>query len=221
MCDTSVIDGCFRYYPNDEYAYSYDKNNIESWDWTGIDISIESQTPQKITNSIQYHTIQQLKNNYDLVFDDDGAGEVADIVAIKNIDDKELIIDLYHCKYCSKKDGVAKAGARVSDVYEVIGQAAKSIKWFNDKEKLMIRLMDRERKRLQQGKASRIDKGRYENLIHFAKVARYSSYKLGVAIVQPAISKAVISDDQRSIIGATAAYIDEISGVKLRVITNK
>ena len=81
--------------------------------------------------------------------------------------------------------------------------------------------MDRERKRLQQDKPSRIDKGRYENLIHFAKVARYSSFKLGVAIVQPAISKAVISDDQRSIIGATAAYIDEISGVKLRVITNR
>lgn len=221
MCDTSVIDGGFRYYSNDEYAYSYDKSNIESWDWTGIDISVESQTPRKITNSIQYHTIQQLKNDYDLVFDDDGAGEIADIVAIKNIDDKELIIDLFHCKYCSKKDGVAKAGARVSDVYEVIGQAAKSVKWFRDKEKLIIRLMDRERKRLQQNKPSRIDKGRYENLIHLAKVARYSSFKLGVAIVQPAISKAVISDDQRSIIGSTAAYIDEISGVKLRVITNK
>lgn len=220
LCDTSVIDGGFRYYPNEEYAYRYDKNNIECWDWTGIDISIESQTPEKITNSIQYHTIQKLKDNYDLVFDDDGAGEIADIVAIKNIDDKELVIDLFHCKYCSKKNGIASPGARVSDVYEVIGQAAKSIKWFGDKEKLIIRLMDRERKRLQQEKPSRIDKGHYENLVHLAKVARYSSFRLGVAIVQPAISKSVISDDQRSIIGATAAYIDEISGVKLRVITN-
>ena len=221
MCDTSVIDGGFRYYPNEKYAYLYDKNNIETWDWTDIDISVESQTPQKIVNSIQYHTIQQLKHNYDLVFDDDGAGEIADIVAIKNIDDKKLIIDLFHCKYCSKKDGVANPGARVSDVYEVIGQAAKSIKWFGDKEKLILRLIERERKRLEKKKPSRIDKGRYEDLIHLAKVARYSSFKLGVAIVQPAISKAVISDDQRSIIGGTAAYIDEISGVKLRVITNK
>ena len=58
-------------------------------------------------------------------------------------------------------------------------------------------------------------------MIHFAKVARYSTFKLGVAIVQPAISKAQVSEDQLSVLGATAAYIDEISGVKLRVVINK
>ncbi|WP_348689215.1 DEAD/DEAH box helicase family protein [uncultured Pseudoalteromonas sp.] len=221
MCDTSVIDGGFRYYPNEDYAYLYDVNNTEDWDWAGVDISVESQTTTKLTHSIQYHTIQKLKGHYDLVFDDDGAGEVADIVAIKNNDDKELVIDLFHCKYCSKKNGVARPGARVDDVYQVAGQAEKSVKWFGDKEKLILRLMDRERTRLNQGKASRIDKGKYEDLIHFAKVARYSTFKLGVAIVQPAISKAQVSEDQLSVLGATAAYIDEISGVKLRVVINK
>ncbi|MEF1193131.1 helicase, partial [Vibrio parahaemolyticus] len=141
--------------------------------------------------------------------------------AIKNIDDKELTIDLFHCKYCSKKDGIATPGARVDDVYQVAGQAEKSVKWFADKEKLILRLMDRERARLKQSKPSRIDKGRYEDLIHFAKIARYASFKLGIAIVQPAISKMKMSDDQLSILGATAAYIDETSGVKLRVIINK
>lgn len=221
MADTSVIDGGFRYYPNEEYAYLYERNNTEDWDWTGVDISVESQTAHKIRNSIQYHTIQRILNNYDLVFDDDGAGEVADIVAIKNIGDKELIIDLFHCKYCSRSAGIAAPGGRVDDVYQVAGQAEKSIKWFADKEKLIVRLMERERTRLRQDKASRIDKGRYEDLIHFAKIARYASFKLGVTIVQPAISKAKMSNDQLSILGATAAYIDEICGVKLRVIINK
>ncbi|HHC6571431.1 TPA: DEAD/DEAH box helicase [Vibrio parahaemolyticus] len=221
MADTSVVDGGFRYYTNEEYAYLYDRNNTEDWDWAGVDISVESQTSNKIANSIQYHTIQQIKDDYDLVFDDDGAGEVADVVAIKNNDDKELTIDLFHCKYCAKKDGITTPGARVDDVYQVSGQAEKSIKWFADKEKLIVRLMERERTRLKQGKPSRIDKGRYEDLIHLAKVARYASFKLGVAIVQPAISKAKMSNDQLSILGATAAYIDEISGVKLRVIINK
>ncbi|WP_462180465.1 DEAD/DEAH box helicase [Pseudoalteromonas gelatinilytica] len=220
MCDTSVIDGGFRYYPNEDYAYLYDINNTEAWDWVGVDISVESQTTAKLIHSIQYHTIQKLKGSYDLVFDDDGAGEVADIVAIKNNGDKELVIDLFHCKYCSKKNGVASPGARVDDVYQVAGQAEKSVKWFGDKEKLILRLMDRERARLNQGKASRIDKGKYEDLIHFAKVARYSSFKLGIAIVQPAISKTQVSGDQLSVLGATAAYIDEVSGVKLRVIIN-
>lgn len=102
-----------------------------------------------------------------------------------------------------------------------MGQAGKSVKWFGDKEKLILRLMDRERTRLNQGKASRIDKSKYEDLVHLAKVARYSNFKLGIAIVQPAISKAQVSKDQLSVLGATSAYIDEVSGVKLRVIINQ
>jgi len=58
-------------------------------------------------------------------------------------------------------------------------------------------------------------------LVHLAKVARYSNFKLGIAIVQPAISKAQVSKDQLSVLGATSAYIDEVSGVKLRVIINQ
>ena len=81
--------------------------------------------------------------------------------------------------------------------------------------------MERERDRLSQGKASRIDKGKFEDLINLAKIARYADFQLGIAIVQPAISKAKISDDQLTVIGASAAYIDEISGVKLRVIINQ
>lgn len=74
---------------------------------------------------------------------------------------------------------------------------------------------------MSQGKASRIDKGKFEDLINLAKIARYADFQLGIAIVQPAISKAKMSDDQLTVIGASAAYIDEISGVKLRVIINK
>ena len=61
-------------------------------------------------------------------------------------------------------------------------------------------------------------KGRFLELI---KVAGYSTFSLGVTIVQPAISKAQISDDQLSVLGVTAAYIDEVSGINLRVIINK
>ncbi|PQQ25769.1 helicase [Photorhabdus luminescens] len=221
MCDTSIIDGGFRYYPNEEYVYKYDINNTEVWDWDGVDISVESQTHSKIIYSIQYHTIQKIKESYDFIFDDDGVGEVADIVAIKNIDNRKLVIDLFHCKYCSKQNGVATPGGRVDDVYQVAGQAEKSIKWFADKEGLILRLIERERTRLNQGKTSRIDKGKFEDLIDLAKIARYSDFKLGVAIVQPAISKALISNAQLTILGATAAYIDEVTGVKLRVIINK
>lgn len=41
MSDTSVVDGGLRYYPNEKYSYLYDKNNIEDWEWVGVDISIQ------------------------------------------------------------------------------------------------------------------------------------------------------------------------------------
>ena len=49
-----------------------------------------------------------------MIFDDDGSGEISDIIAIKT--DNEIInIDLFHCKY-SKED---LPGARIGDLYEV------------------------------------------------------------------------------------------------------
>ncbi|SLW61680.1 DEAD/DEAH box helicase [Klebsiella variicola] len=221
MADTSIVDGGFRYYPCEEYAYLYEINNIDNWDWSGVDISVESQTEKKLVNSIQYHTIHKILDSYDVVFDDDGAGEVADIVAIKNINNNELIIDLYHCKYCLKTDGIARPGARIDDVYQVAGQAIKSVKWFGDKEKLILRLIDRERSRLAKGKASRIEKGNLDDLFNLAKISRYSSFRLGISIVQPAISKAVISNEQLSVLGATETYINEVSGVKLKIIVSQ
>ncbi|MCG3726961.1 DEAD/DEAH box helicase [Vibrio cincinnatiensis] len=219
--DTSIIDGGYRYYSYEEYTYLYSLNNLEDWSWDDVDISVESQTHLKYENSIQYHTIQKIKDNYDLVFDDDGSGEVADIVAIKNNNDSELVIDLFHCKFCFKKKGVAKPGARIDDVYQVAGQAIKSTKWFANKGAMINRLIERERIRLSQEKASRIDKGNLELLINLSKIARYSSFRIGVAIVQPAISKVLITKDILSVLGATEAYIDEISGVKLKVIINQ
>ncbi|WP_133405858.1 DEAD/DEAH box helicase [Parashewanella tropica] len=221
LVDTSVIDNGLRFYSKGDYAYLYEKDNVTAWDWDGIDISVESQTEARLAHSIQYHTIRQIEDGYDVIFDDDGSGEVADIIGIKNIDDEELIIDLFHCKYCSKNKGVAKPGSRVDDVYQVAGQAEKSVKWFSDIDKLLQRLMERERSRLRNHRSTRIDKGRYEDLINLSKVARYAKFNLGINIVQPAISKEKISDDQLAVLGATATYIDEVSGVKLKVISSK
>ncbi|WP_279499230.1 hypothetical protein [Aeromonas veronii] len=97
----------------------------------------------------------------------------------------------------------------------------KSIKWFGNKEELILRLISREKLRLKNKKASRIEKGNLKNLYTLARIARYATFKCGITIVQPAISKAEVSDDQLSILGATSSYIDEVSGIKLRVITSK
>jgi hypothetical protein len=72
--------------------------------------------------------IQELKaRDYDIVFDDDGAGEAADIVAIKienGTRGSAILVEFYHCKYSEQV-----AGKRIKDLYEVCGQAQKSMQW--------------------------------------------------------------------------------------------
>ena len=218
LSDTSIIEGTLRHYCEETFAFPYDIEKIEVWDWKGIDISVESQRDIKISNSIQYKTIQTIKDQYDIVFDDDGSGEVADIVAIKNTQDEQLIIDFYHCKYCSKG---SLPGARVDDVYQVSGQAVKSVKWVNCEEKLFERLINREKNRLQQQKSSRIDKGTLDLLVKYKKMSKYCISKYSMYIVQPAISKIKTNNDVLSIIGSAENYIKETTGINLSVISSK
>jgi len=221
LVNTSYLEGNQHYFPNEEYAYLYDRSEIRVWNWEEVDISTESQKPEKLTSSIQYHTIQKIKGSYDLVFDDDGSGEIADIVAIKNDSDRTLYIDFYHLKYCPKNNlGIAKPGARVDDVYQVAGQAAKSIKWFENVDKLILRLIDREVQRLKKDKPSRIDKGSLEDLYYLREVAKLAYFKFSMTIVQPAISKVKVSDEQLLILGNAETYINEITGIKLNVVSS-
>jgi len=221
LANTDYIEGDQYYYTKEEYAYLYDKDKIIAWDWEGVDISIESQRPEKIVNSIQYHTIQKIKESYDLVFDDDGSGEIADIVAIKNQDNKTLYVDFFHLKYCSPNSkGIAKPGARVDDVYQVAGQAAKSIKWIRDIEKLISRLISREVDRINKGKPSRIDKGSLEQLHLLLKISQQTYLEFGMTIIQPAISKEKVSNEQLIILGNAEVYIEEVTGIKINVITS-
>lgn len=221
LSDTSLIEGNERFYSDADYLYEYDKEKIITIDWLGIDISVESQKENKIKNSIQYHMIQQIKSRYDLVFDDDGSGEIADIVAIKNINDEELVIDLYHCKFCPKTNGLATPGARVGDIYEVSGQTIKSIRWIGKPELLFDRMIKREGDRSSQGKSSRIEKGNLSMLYQFKRMSHLVKNRYQITIVQPAISKDKITREMLSILGAAESYLKDTTGISLQVIASK
>ena len=220
LSDTSLIEGVARFYSDADYLYEYEKEKILIVDWSGVDISVESQKEDKIKNSIQYHMIQQIKNNYDLVFDDDGSGEIADIVAVKNINDEELVIDLYHCKFCQKINGIAIPGARVGDIYEVSGQTIKSIRWVGKPELLFDRMIIRESNRLSQGKSSRIDKGSLDLLYKFKRMSHLVKNRYQISIVQPAISKEKITREMLSVLGAAETYLKDTTGISLQVIAS-
>jgi hypothetical protein len=67
------------------------------WDWTGTNIRAESQGIEQRADYVQYRVIEELKaKNFDIVFDDDGTGEFADVIAIK-IRDGVVEVTLFHC----------------------------------------------------------------------------------------------------------------------------
>jgi hypothetical protein len=62
-------------YSNDDTLFN--KEDIQVWNWDGVNIKNESQGNEKDNTSIQYHVIQKLKSqDFDIIFDDDNAGKL-------------------------------------------------------------------------------------------------------------------------------------------------
>lgn len=98
---------------------------IETLEWENVNLSKESQGSEPYeTDSIQYYIHRRILQKYDFLIDDDGSGEVADLVAINN-SEHEIDITLYHLKYAIK----GKHSKSIENLYQVCGQAQKSIRW--------------------------------------------------------------------------------------------
>lgn len=196
----------------------YDKQRIVSWDWQGVNLSTESQgiAPNINTRSIQYRVIQELMNgDYDVIYDDDNSGEIADVITLKQTD-SEIQIELYHLKYAH--GGVVSG--RISNFYEVCGQAQKSTNWkYKEPEEFVNHLLRREKKRSGTNEGSRIQKGNMDTLVRLLKLAKKKmpiSFK--IFIVQPGASKENISEEILTLLGVTEAFLKDRTGIDLGVI---
>lgn len=193
---------------------TFNLKRISTWDWTGVDIHKESQGKQRDKQSIQYHVIQRLilSNKYCVVFDDDDAGEIADIVGIVDETDK-ITIQFYHCKYAHG----GNPGARVADLYEVCGQAEKSIKWCQEPLNIIDRLMKRESSRAQSGE-TRFEIGNLRKLREIKNKMRVFPTKIEIFIVQPGIDSVALTDDMLRILSGTASYLMDTYSIDLKII---
>lgn len=195
----------------------YDDDNIITYDWKNVDITIESQTEKRITNSIQYNMIEILKKEkFDIIFDDDGKGEIADIIAIKSKDDK-IVIQLYHCKYSHGK----KPGKRLEDLYEVCGQAQRSVYWKMRIEKMIERMLDRDKSYMNKYGVSRFVVGDPELLRIYRNKLKVYEPEVEIYIVQPGVSKSKISKEMLKILGATQDWCQETYMIPFFVISNE
>ena len=203
---------------NQPLSHTYDPAAIITFDWAGTDIRAESKWRRGMCRreSIQAHVIDSLisKNNR-FVFDDDDSGEIADIVEIVERS-QEVIFRFYHCKYSSG----SQPGERVKDLYEVCGQAVRSVRWTTDPRHLMDHLQYREKPAMLNGRPSRFEKGDLHALVNLKRRMRRLRVRYEIAIVQPGISKALCDPETTTILGAANAFILDITGTPLSVIAS-
>ena len=206
----------------------FDTGRIERWSWPGVVITQESQykkrtNPKRLEyrpRSVQRHLIERLLDDYgpayDIIFDDDDSGEIADVVALKVAGDN-LLVHLFHCKF-SKSD---TAGARVKDFYEVCGQAQQSVHWRSTIKALFTRLKYREQMRWKAYGISRFAKGDLAKLEEMKRQSRALYPQFRIYIVQPGLDTPDVSTEILDLLGATELYLRETFDVPLTVVANR
>lgn len=193
------------------------QDRMHAIDWTGINLKRESQTYLKHPDSIQRRMLNLIVEQEDprvqVILDDDGKGEAADIVTF-GVKNERVYISFYHCKY----SGDERPGARIDDLYEVCGQTQKSIHWRSDPEGLILHLLKRNAKRVEKTNVSGFELGDEKSLNGFLRCVRMMEITFQVYIVQPGLSKSQASDAQREILAVTELYLKETYAIDLGVI---
>ena len=189
------------------------------WNWKGVDLSKESQhsAPYE-TDSIQYYVSQKIKPEYEYIIDDDGSGEIADLVGIKN-SEHSIDITLYHLKYAIK----GKVSNSIKNLYEVCGQAQKSVRWkYYGGSKIFDHILKRNEYKENQGKSSRLLKGTVKDIIKLREEASNKKKLLfHVVIVQPGMSLSNSSHEMKILLGSTVQILHEQANIDCRVICSK
>lgn len=199
--------------PNREVA-SFDADKLTVVDWNETDIRKEVQGPDRDPDSIQALAIRHILNraDWDIVIDDHGTGEVADVVALR-VEEDQLVMALVHCK---KAGG--DPGSRVDDLYELLGQAQKATRWRRNPGQTIRRLITRERQRVQRGERSGFETGDGQALYNLRENARLLRPVFEMTVVQPGLAKSRVSATQLELLGAAETYIHETTSGSFEVI---
>jgi superfamily II DNA or RNA helicase len=203
--DDRIIAGDMIFRPTWEKE-PFDTSTLVTLDWTGTKFNRESQSKERHQDSIQFKAIAKLKSDpqpWDLIIDDDGTGEVADVVAMR-IDQDGLLVRLVHCKY-THSDG---PGARVSDLYEVCGQTQKSVMWRrSDPAPFFATLLDRARKKEKREGVSPFEIGDVKKLYEIQDRAMVLRWRMEMVIVQPGLSVSKATPQQLDLLASTQSYL--------------
>jgi len=160
-------------------------------DWNGCDIRSEAYDENPNDNiPVINHTIELLRPSLvqgeDLIFLDDGAHEIADLIYL---DSANSTIHFIHCKY----SGNNNAGCRKADCDELFAQAMRSIHWISSPI-----LLDRINYRMANAQNSQIVFGSTEILETLSENYRVSNWKFNIILVQPGFRISQVRNKNRA-----------------------
>lgn len=202
--DGSYLQG-YEYVKFNEEILLFQKENIMDWNWDGVSLNKESEKFDIIrTDSIQYFCIQKLLlEDFDIIYNDDDSGEIADIITIKNLEES-IEVGLYHLKFAIE----GRISNQIKNFYEVCGQAQKSLVWkYKENKEFFDHLIKREFKKNKVNQ-TRLKKGTIEELDKLLDlVKRTKPINFEIYIVQPGLSKANATDGILNLLGVTANHL--------------
>ncbi|WP_343083891.1 DEAD/DEAH box helicase [Blautia producta] len=210
--DAMIMGG--EIYQGNPGAISFDVKNIEAVDWDKYRTNVKVEVKNPAGTSIQ-DTLEKILTSdrkYKYIIYDHTKGEIADFITGTETEN-DFIIELYHVK----KMSATKYNNRVDDIYEVAGQAVKSIVWLKTKSILLSKMEERRKS----GHCEFI-RGHYDQ---FRKDLTGAGKQFigNVVIVQPSLSKGMAMPHKiQEILAASSYYIEKSGRVKkLRIMGSK
>ncbi|MGY3206338.1 DEAD/DEAH box helicase [Streptomyces sp. TE5632] len=187
----------------------YDPSLLTPLDWQGVDFRKESQKAERLTDSIQYYmsAYLQASQSFDVLIDDDGNGEAADLVGLK-VSGSYLDVTLVHCKYSK-----ASPGKRLEDLYEVCGQAMRGAKWRRGN---AVPLLDHLHHRAvlytrRNGGISPYDIGGPRDLFTLREQARLLRPRFHTIIAQPGLQAGKATNEQLLLLAGADKFVRDVS----------
>lgn len=216
--DDSISYGINYCKPQSE-ANEISNDLITTLDWVDVDLSKESQHSAPYEkDSIQYYMSQMVIDNYDYLIDDDGSGEIADLVAINN-SERCIDITLFHLKFARG----GKVSQSIENLYQVCGQAQKSVRWkYVGGYKLFNHILNRNEQKIAKGNSGRLLKGSVDDIIKLREEAsNKKELCFHVVIVQPGMSKSNCTHEMKLLLGNTVNVLHEMANIDCRVICSE
>lgn len=206
-----TISGCIHTDYGECDIQAIPDDRIEVLSWEKVDFRAEShyKGSQARDNSIQEYMMKRLVDSgARVVFNDDNSGESADIVAIF-LEDELVRFEMIHCKYSK-----AQAGSRLSDLYEVCGQAVVSLRYKWKPEELLKHLERRNATGVLKNR--RFYHGSPAVLENVKKALKYCDVSFEFAIAQPGVNSSALNSEMKRLLGSVYSTVVEMTETKLK-----